>query len=228
MIHNMGKSPATSSSPEIDWRSVKEALHDLFLEVTESAVLSCIEPKPISSCNVAELPRARKAILRARDGKLARFRYHVNRNAFLKACLDYTDEKPEEHLIVGYGFRHSSTTKVESLHHVIGATGSVHLPNAIAHAMWDFYGRHESNELLVFHNHPYNPLNFLFDNLPLASRKDRLFLEVRALHPQHRVRSLLGEGRILFYLGENGYVKEFRLPSIVALLDRYAEPKRQS
>jgi hypothetical protein len=25
---------------------------------------------------------------------------------------------------------------------------------------------------------------------------------------------------MLFYLGENGYVKEFRLPSIVALLDR--------
>ena len=38
--------------------------------------------------------------------------------------------------------------------------------------MWDFYGQDDSNELLLFHNHPYNPLNFLLDNLPLASRQD--------------------------------------------------------
>ena len=105
--------------------------------------------------------------------------------------------------------------------------GTVRLPEAVAHLMWDFYGQHESNELLIFHNHPYNPLNFLFDNLPLASRKDRLFLEARALHRQQLVRQMLGQGRILFYLGENGYVKEFRLPSIIALLDRYAAASRQ-
>ena len=34
------------------------------------------------------------------------------------------------------------------------------------------------------------------------------------------VPALLGHGRVLFYLGENGYVKEFRLPSIVAFIDR--------
>jgi hypothetical protein len=92
--------------------------------------------------------------------------------------------------------------------------------------MWDFYGQHESNELIVFHNHPYNPLNFLLDNPPLASRQDRLFLEARALNPQQLARHMLGQGRILFYLGENGYVKEFRLPSIVSLLDRYAARPR--
>jgi hypothetical protein len=224
----MDQSPAITSMPGFDWQPFKEALHRLIIEVTESAVLGCFEPKPISSCYDDELPRTRKAILRARNGKLARFRFQINRNAFLVACRDYTDEKPEEHLIVGYGFRHGSTTKVESLHHVIGAACSVHLPDTIAHAMWDFYGQHESNEMLVFHNHPYNPFNFLLDNLPLASRQDRLFLEARALHPQQGVRWLLGQGRILFYLGENGYGKEFRLPSIVALLDRNAEAERQS
>src|SRR5262249_11998687 len=149
----------------IDWQPFKKAFGRLAIEITESAVLGCFEPKPISSCYDEELPRARQAILRGRNAKLARFRYQVNRNAFLLACRDYTDKKPEEHLIIGYGFRHGSTTKVESLHHVIGGTGTVHLPDAVAHTMWDFYGQREDNELLVFHNHPYNPLNFLFDNL---------------------------------------------------------------
>jgi len=220
--------PTTSSGPGVDLQAFRDALGRFALEITESAVLGCFEPKPISGCYDDELPRARQAILRARDGKLARFRYQVNRNAFLIGCRDYSDEKPEEHLLIGYGFRHGSTTKVESLHHAIGEAGTVRLPDAVAHFMWNFYGQHETNELLVFHNHPYNPINFLVDNLPLASRQDRLFLEARALHAQPLTRWLLGQGRILFYLGENGYVKEFRLPSIIALLDRYAAEGRQS
>ena len=72
----------------------------LALEISESAVLGCFEPTPISSC-YDELPRTRQAILRARDGKLARFRDQVNRNAFLMAGRDYADERPEEHLIIG-------------------------------------------------------------------------------------------------------------------------------
>lgn len=209
-----------TTAPAFDWQPFKDAAVRLALEVAESAVLGCLEPKPISRCYADELPRVRRKILAARDGNLARFREPVNRNAFLVGCIGYADDKPEEHLLIGYGFRHGSTTKVESLHHVTGVTGAVRLPDAVAHAMWDFYGRHEDNELLVFHNHPYNPLNFLFDNLPLASRQDRLFLEARGLQPPELARRLLGQGRILFYLGENGYVKEFRLPSVVALLSR--------
>ena len=214
---------APITAPFIDSQPLKEAIGHLALEIAESAFLGCLEPNPISGCYKDELGRVRKAILRARGGKLARFREEVNRNAFLLGCGEYTDGKAEEHLLIGYGLRHGSTTKVESLHHAIGSAGSVHLPNAMAHAMWDYYGQHEDNELLIFHNHPYNPLNFLLNNLPLTSRQDRLFMEVRALHPQQLVRWLLGQGRILFYLGENRHVKEFRLPSIVALFNRYAE-----
>jgi hypothetical protein len=202
----------------VDWQALRLAVGRFTLEITESAVLGGFEPKPISSCYADELPRIRRKILEARSGKLARFRDQVNRNAFLIGCLEYANDKPEEHLIIGYGFRQASTTKVESLHHVIGGTGSVRLPDAVAHAMWDFYGQHEANELLVFHNHPYSPLNFLFDNLPLASRQDRLFAEARGLQPPELARRLLGQGRVLFYLGENRNVKEFYLPSVVALL----------
>lgn len=99
-------------------------------------------------------------------------------------------------------------------------------PDAMAHAMWDFYRQHEDNELLIFHNHPCSPLSFLLDHLPLPSRQDRLVLAARALNRQQILRRLLGQGRILFYLGENGDVKEFNLPSIVATLDRYAAPHR--
>jgi hypothetical protein len=94
--------------------------------------------------------------------------------------------------------------------------------------MWDHYGQDQQNELLVFHNHPYNPLNFLFDNLPLASRADRLFLEARALNPPELTRRILRQGRIMFYLGENGYVKEFRLPSVMAVLDCWIQARAQT
>jgi hypothetical protein len=40
-------------------------------------------------------------------------------SSFLIGCLEYAYNKPEEHLIIGYGFRHGSTTKIESLHHII-------------------------------------------------------------------------------------------------------------
>lgn len=133
----------------IDWQPVKEAVGRLALEIAESAFLGCLEPNPVSGCYDDELPRVRRAILRGRDGGLSRFRGQVNRNAFVLGCGDYTDGKLEEHLLIGYGFRRGATTKVESLHHAVGAAGSVRLPNPMAHAMWDHYGKHEENELLT-------------------------------------------------------------------------------
>jgi hypothetical protein len=73
----------------------------------------------------------RKVILRAHHGRLTRFRSDVNRNAFLLGCGACADNMPEEHLIIGYGVRHGSTTKVEILHHVIGGARSVRLPDNV-------------------------------------------------------------------------------------------------
>ncbi len=210
--------PHASSAPGRDWPPLKEGFSRLCLEIAESAILGCLEPNPISGCYEDELARVRRAIGRARDGRLARFRDHVNRNGFLVGCGTYARTRPEEHLLIGYGFRHGSTTKVESLHHAVGTAGSVSLSTTMAHAMWDNYRQHEANELLIFHNHPYNPLNFLLDNLPLPSTADRAFLGARAINPHQIVRALLGQGRVLFYLGENGFVRQCRLPRIRALL----------
>lgn len=191
-------------------------------EIAESAVLGALEPLPISACNDDELVRVRRAILRSRSAGFARFRDAVNRNSFLVACSDYTADKENEHLLVGYGYRYGSTTKVHSLHHTIGEAGSVRLPVGVGHAMWQHYRSRHDNELLVFHNHPRNLLNRLLDNEPLASRTDRRFLEARAMQPKQIVRRLLGGGCIRFYVGENGLVKEFRLPSVISLARRCA------
>jgi hypothetical protein len=191
-------------------------------EIVESVLLGLAEPAPLrfTAQQERDVPRVRGAIRRAVDGKLARLREPVNRNAFLLGCLDYSENEPLEHLLVGYGFRYGSTTKIDSVHHNVGTVGAVHLPPNMAHSMWEHYGHRADSELLVFHNHPYNPLNFLFDNVPLVSRDDRIFLETRALSVPQPVRLNLNQGRVLFYLGENGFVKQFSLPSLVALLSR--------
>ncbi len=110
---------------------------------------------------------------------------------------------------MGYGFRYGSTTKVESVHHVIGGAHSVSIPPNVAHALWDFYSQLESNEVILVHNHPENLISELLDNLPPPSQADRVTLEARALQPVQFLPRLLGQGRVLFFLQENGFVKEF-------------------
>jgi hypothetical protein len=197
------------------WGRLNEALKRKVLEIAESAVLGWLEPEPLTGCYADELARAGSGIGRAESGRLARYRKTVNRNAFLIACLDYTSARREEHLIVGYGFRHGSTTKVTSVHHVVGGSQAVSIPPVVAHAMWDHFNRERGNELLVFHNHPYQPLSLLANHHPLPSAADRQQLAALALNPHQLLRSVLGEGRVLFYLGENNQVKQFRLPSVL-------------
>ena len=160
----------------IESESLYECWQRFLIEVSESAVLSCLEPEPIHFRREHEndVPRVRAAICRAKNGRLARFRPPMNRNGFLLGCLDYTE--------------------------------------------------HRENEVILFHNHPLNPLNLLVDNLPMASQADRLTLKSRALRPTQLVRRVFGQGRVIFYLGENGFVKQFHLPSILSLLERARRP----
>jgi hypothetical protein len=192
-------------------------------EIAESVLLGLLEPAPLrfTAQHERDVPRVRAAIRRASYGKLARLQ-PVNRNPFLLGCLDFTELEPIEHLIVGFGFRHGATTKIDGLHHVSGRTGSVGLPASVAHAMWDHFQRWDDSELVIYHNHPYNPVNLIFDNPPLASRADRMFLEAQAKNLAHFLRLLLDGGRVLFYLGENGFVKPFSPPNLVSLLNRRA------
>lgn len=200
------------------WGRLIETLRSKGLEIAESAILASFEPCALSSCYEDELRRALRAFEGARDGELIRLRPFVNRNAFLIACGNYTENKREEHLVVGYGRRYGSTTRVASLHHVLGAADSVAVPAHVAHTMWDYYRQNPAHELLVFHNHPFNPLNLILDNGPLASRADRIAMQERSFNIEQVLRTFRGEGRVLFYLGENGSVKQFRLPSVLGRL----------
>lgn len=75
------------------------------------------------------------------------------------------------------------------------------------------------SEAVIFHIHPRNVLNHLFDNLPLASNTDRKTLEHIAINVAQICRHLSGAGRVLFYLGENGFVREFRWPQLATILN---------
>lgn len=189
-----------------------------------SFALSQLEPQPIRFTRMDELtvPRVRKAIARAKDGALARFGAAVNRNGFLCGCLDYTDNEPIEHLLVGYGHRFGATTRIHAIHHVRGNSDSVAISTGVCHAMWQHWALGCKSELIVFHNHPISTWSRLIDHLPLPSTVDRLTLERLALKPTQLLRTFFGKGRVLFYLGQNGFVRQFRLPnfqSILAMLD---------
>src|ERR1700682_5328828 len=49
-----------------------------------------------------------------------RFKTPLNRNAFLCGCLDFTDRETIEHVIIGFGQKYGSTTKITALSHATG------------------------------------------------------------------------------------------------------------
>lgn len=186
--------------------------------------LGYLEPQPIRFTRTDKIvaPRVGAAIGRAKSGALARFGTAVNRNGFLCGCLGCTEMEPIEHLIVGYGYRFGSTTKIHAMHHVRGNVDSIGIPAGVSHAMWQHCALGSKSEVIVFHNHPITWLSQLIDHLPLPSTVDRYTLERLALQPNQLLRAFRGEGRVLFYLGQHGFVKQFRLPnleSVFAVLD---------
>ena len=76
-------------------------------KLVEAIILACLERNPVNfrAEHEGDVPRVRAAIKRGVTEKGAEFRPAVNRNPFLCGCLDFTESLPEEHLIVGYGYR---------------------------------------------------------------------------------------------------------------------------
>jgi hypothetical protein len=61
-------------------------------------------------------------------------------------------------------------------------------------------------------------LNVLFDNSPLPSGTDSGTLLAYYFRPLVALKGVFGGGRVRFYLGENGFVREFHTPDVVTLL----------
>lgn len=194
---------------------------DVIRELVGSLLSKTFDPQPITFrpnddagvgpvCNGCKKP----------DGTLHTFRTALNRNAFLSGCAECTHLAQVEHLIVGFGFRRGSTTVVDRMTHAIGTRESVTIPTHVASAIVSHVQQEYANEVLIFHSHPRNPMNVVFDNTPLASGPDR-----HALVSFHRDLTTLGKavfggGRVRFYIGENGFVQEFRTPDLLSLADR--------
>lgn len=198
------------------------------LSLIEPVILTCVEKNPVDFRNVAEseVKKVQTAIRRATVEQGATFRNPVTRKNFLCGCLGFTDKLPEEHLIVGYGYRNRSTTAIERVHHVVGEEREVAIPDYVRAQISQHHFHQTDAEVIVFHNHPRTgnepqwlyALKSLVQDLPIASNADRRALQYHAFNPVGILRHVLGQGRVLFYLGESGFVKQIQLPPMLSFL----------
>ena len=155
-------------------------------------------------------------------------RFPVSRKHLLCACLDSTDRLDVEHLIVGYGYRYANSSTIERIHHVVGEQRRVSVPAHIRSEIRRHHFHRSDAEVIVFHNHPrtgnepewFYTLKSLVQDLPIASNDDRKELQHHAFNPVGLFRQFFGQGQVLFYLGESGFVKEFRLPPLLPFLEQ--------
>lgn len=188
------------------------------VDLVDAAISQILDPPPIQFREADE--SGVKPVRAACDGAYGtqhRLETEINRNAFLCGCLDFTDDEPIEHLIVGLGVRRGSTTKINGVIHLIGGKHSVSISPAVRESITRFVAQSHRAEVIVFHNHPPNPINVALDNLPVASRTDRDTLLRTLLTPIIATKMLMNGGSIRFYIGENGFVRQTRGPSVATL-----------
>jgi hypothetical protein len=201
----------------------EEVLRPLF----DSFISSVFDPEPVrfraaDECGVSPVRNACRKTL----GVVHKSRIALNRNAFLCGCLDLTENEEIEHIIFGFGYKHGRTTKIYDIAHVEGLANKVGIPQLLQEDLLRHVADDHQAEVLIFHNHPRNELNILFDNAPLASNIDRQTLLNFYTQPLIALKSLMRGGRVRCYLGENGYVREFRTPNLLGLIDGLSRIRR--
>jgi hypothetical protein len=197
-------------------------------KLIEAVILACIEKNPVDFQRVddTEVRKVKAAIKRATTKKGSAFRCSVTRKHFLCGCLDFTESLHEEHLIVGYGYRRGNTTDVERVHHVVGEQRRVSVPDYIREEIRRHHFHRSDAEVIVFHNHPrignepewFYTLKSLLQDIPIASIDDRRELQHHAFNAVGLFRQFFGQGQVLFFLGESGFVKQFLLPPLLPFL----------
>jgi hypothetical protein len=190
---------------------------NLVLQLVDSAGAGLFDPAPIvfTAANEKGVRPVRQLVTEQR-GRASLSRA-IPRNSFLCGCLDVTETETIEHLLVGFGTKKGSTTLISEMHHVRGGTHSVSVPRAILDQAEAHLSTSSANEVLVFHNHPPSPIGAVMDE-PLPSSQDRsLLLARRYLRPFVALKELSGGGTLRFYLGECGFVREFRTPGLLQL-----------
>jgi hypothetical protein len=193
---------------------------DLLRELIDTGIAAFFDRNPVNFTR-----RNEKGVVSVRQlmslpaGQRHTLQYPLPRNSFLCGCLDATEREHREHLLVGFGSRRGSTTRIDGIRHESGDPYSVAVPMTLEEEIRRHLGTDSRKEVVVFHNHPPNWLNRLFDNTPLPSSADRAaLLKMRYLEPLTALRVFVGRGNVRFFLGENGYVREFRTPGILQVL----------
>jgi hypothetical protein len=155
-----------------------------------------------------------KKRLKSGSQKIIKFREDMNRNRFLYNCLILTEEEPIEYLIVGYGYVNRHTTEIEQAQIIPGSSNRVGIPYKVDQNIKNWIEEDEVNEVILFHNHPEHWVN-AFLSYPRPSGTDRDTMTRYKSNPSYIVRRILGGGGgIMFFLGQNGEVKEFWLPRV--------------
>lgn len=191
----------------------------LWESLLSSAISQIADPAPIRLTD-RDFVRGRTLVTkcRRRAGDNLHLRTAIPRNAFLAACLELTAEESREHLLAGFGVRRGSSTLVARVAHRLGNASSVSFPPELQREIVSYVQSGHRNEVLVFHNHPSNPINALCDNEPWASPQDRQVAMKHAAAPAMLIKTLTNGGRTRFYIGENGYVRQFIGPDAFTVL----------
>ena len=193
---------------------------DYLTELIGCGLSSLFDSNPInfSSRHKKEGKRA-VSILKKPPRKIYKFKKSILRNSFLSGCLEYTKGKRIEHLIVGLGRKRARGTDISKILHIKGNENSVVIPEKLHSVITMNALMDPKSEVAIFHNHPPNWINAVFNNNPLASSADRnVMITQKFLEMFFFFRGIFGQGWILFYLGENGKVREIRGPNLMNLL----------
>lgn len=188
-------------------------------DLLDAALTSLFDPDPIRFV-VANESGVRPVSRLCQQDLLAPvpLRRPLTRNAFLRGCLAFTQDKSVEHVIVGFGRQHGNTTRVDAVAHQTGTVDRVNIDMGIWEVIRDWLGKTSQGEVLLVHNHPPNVLNRFFDNLPLASVTDR----------ETWLRTLFQGGGVRFFLVENGFVRAIRAPALLRVFERFQDGQAPS
>lgn len=205
-------------------------LDTILRELVDAGIASLWDPNPVVFRPEHEGGvRPLRRLLQQPTEAVQPFTRPLLRNAFLCGCLDYTEKEAVEHLVIGYGAISGRTARIEAVQHTVGNAQSVPVPEHVRRAAQGFVLSRPKAELIVFHNHPLNWINALFDNFPLASAADRrLLLRTKYLQPLMALKGLLRLGGVRYYVGENGFVREFIMPGVLQTLELLREVGRTS
>jgi hypothetical protein len=194
---------------------------ELWKQIIDTVVSSLFDPNPICFNYQHEkgiLP-IREAVSNNSPNQIMPLKKLLCRNAFLLGCLDFTYELKTEYLIIGYGIKKGRGTDILQVEYNSGNEFSVTISEETKNRLSQHIQQGVKNEAIVFHNHPPHWINSILDNAPLASTADRdVLLRNKYLEPLILLKTIFRKGSMRFFLGENDFVREYRIPNILQLL----------